>query len=45
MQFLANIVSNFVMVNGIRTHFVEAGSGQPLVLCFFSEHRESGAAA
>ena len=25
-------ISNFVMVNGIRTHFVEAGSGQPLVL-------------
>ncbi len=32
MQFPDNIVSNFVMVNGIRTHFVEAGSGDPLVL-------------
>lgn len=28
----AGVISNFVMVNGIRTHFVEAGSGMPLVL-------------
>jgi 2-hydroxy-6-oxonona-2,4-dienedioate hydrolase len=27
-----NVISNFVMVNGIRTHYVEAGSGDPLVL-------------
>ncbi|MDB5729929.1 MAG: hypothetical protein JWQ00_3134 [Noviherbaspirillum sp.] len=27
-----NVTSNFVMVNGIRTHYVEAGSGEPLVL-------------
>lgn len=32
MNFPDGIVSNFVMVNGIRTHFVEAGSGEPLVL-------------
>jgi 2-hydroxy-6-oxonona-2,4-dienedioate hydrolase len=27
-----NVLSNFVMVNGIRTHYVEAGSGEPLIL-------------
>ncbi len=32
MKYPDNVVSNFVMVNGIRTHYVEAGSGEPLVL-------------
>jgi 2-hydroxy-6-oxonona-2,4-dienedioate hydrolase len=32
LKLADNVLSNFVMVNGIRTHYVEAGSGEPLVL-------------
>ena len=32
LQMDKNVLSNFVNVNGIRTHFVEAGQGEPLVL-------------
>ena len=32
MRYPNGVLSNFVMVNGIRTHFVEAGSGEPVIL-------------
>ncbi len=32
MRYPAGITSNTVMVNGIKTHFVEAGRGEPVVL-------------
>jgi pimeloyl-ACP methyl ester carboxylesterase len=32
LQMDKNVLSNFVNVNGIRTHFVEAGAGEPIVL-------------
>jgi pimeloyl-ACP methyl ester carboxylesterase len=32
MRYPDGVISNYVNVNGIRTHFVEAGSGDPLVL-------------
>ncbi len=32
MRLPEGVTSNFVMVNGVRTHFVQAGSGEPLVL-------------
>lgn len=32
LQMDKNVLSNFVNVNGIRTHFVESGQGDPIVL-------------
>lgn len=32
MEFPEGVVSSFVNVNGIRTHYVEAGAGDPVVL-------------
>jgi pimeloyl-ACP methyl ester carboxylesterase len=31
MQLPAGVISSYVNVNGIRTHYVEAGTGEPLV--------------
>lgn len=32
LQMDKNVLSNYVNVNGIRTHFVEAGQGEPLIM-------------
>lgn len=32
MQYDQGVISNWVNVNGVRTHFVEAGTGEPVVL-------------
>jgi 2-hydroxy-6-oxonona-2,4-dienedioate hydrolase len=32
LRYPAGIISNFIKVNGIRTHFLEAGSGDPVLL-------------
>lgn len=32
LQMDKNVLSNFVSVNGIGTHFVEAGAGEPIIL-------------
>ncbi len=31
MRLPENVLSSFVRVNGVRTHYVEAGSGDPIV--------------
>lgn len=32
MQLAEGVISSWVRVNGLRTHFVEAGNGEPVVL-------------